>query len=137
MQNICSFLAGFIAKDLVFEKIQVLIPQVILRQKDGFEWSWDQQRWGKIRDKKTLGDAVLDGIFPEEKIPSHQSMLEQSLKALHNWIERAKRKLHKSLCLMLLIAIFHVNSFTSSFFKMVHCLTIRVRAIANAPNTKC
>jgi hypothetical protein len=38
----------------VFEKIQVLIPQVILCQKDGFEWSWDQQRWGKIRDKKTL-----------------------------------------------------------------------------------
>jgi hypothetical protein len=72
----------------VFEKVQVLIPQVILRQKDVFEWSWDQQRWGKIRDKKTLGDAVLDGIFPEEKIPSHQSMLEQSLKALHNWINR-------------------------------------------------
>ncbi len=75
----------------VFDKIQVLIPQVVLRQKDGLEWSWDQQRWGKIRDKKTLGDAVLDGIFPEEKIPSHQSMLEQSLKALHSWIERLNK----------------------------------------------
>ena len=76
----------------VFDKIQVIIPQVVLRQKDGFEWSWDQQRWGKIRDKKTLGDAVLDGIFPEEKIPSHQSMLEQSLKALQNWIDRLNRE---------------------------------------------
>jgi superfamily II DNA or RNA helicase len=75
----------------VFDKIQVLIPQVVLRQKDGLEWSWDQQRWGKIRDKKTLGDAVLDGIFPEEKISSHQSMLEQSLKALHSWIERLNK----------------------------------------------
>lgn len=60
----------------------------IMRQSDGIEWSWDLQRWAKIRDKKTLGDAVLDGIFPEEKIPSHRSILEQSLKALHDWIAR-------------------------------------------------
>ncbi len=72
----------------VFDKIKVFIPQVVMRQSDGIEWSWDQQRWAKIRDKKTLGDAVLDGIFPEEKIPSHRSMLEQSLKALHDWIAR-------------------------------------------------
>lgn len=56
------------------------------------EWSWDKQRWAKIRDKKTLGDAVLDGIFPEEKIPSYRSMLEQSLKALHSWIARLERE---------------------------------------------
>lgn len=76
----------------VFDKIKIFIPQVVMRQKDGMEWSWDQQRWAKIRDKKTLGDAVLDGIFPEEKIPSHRSMLEQSLQALHNWIARLRKE---------------------------------------------
>ena len=60
----------------------------MLRHDDGTEWSWDQQRWIKIKDKKTLGDAVLDGVFPDEKIPSYQTMLEQALKSLHDWKDR-------------------------------------------------
>jgi hypothetical protein len=46
----------------------------------------------KIKEKETLGDAVLDGIIPEDKILTPGAMLEESRKALSEWIQRLENK---------------------------------------------
>jgi hypothetical protein len=69
----------------VFEKINIIVPQVVLEY-NGSEWSWDKQRMNRILYKKTLGDAVLDGVIPDNEISTVGTMLEDARKALHGWI---------------------------------------------------
>jgi superfamily II DNA or RNA helicase len=70
-----------------FHDVEVFIPQVVLRN-GADEWSWDRQRLARIRYKKTLADAAVDGIVPEAKLASPELMLEEAKKALAAWIER-------------------------------------------------
>ena len=52
-----------------FDRIEVFIPQVVLTH-EGQEWSRDKQRFGRIKYKKTLADAAVDGFVPEGKLTS-------------------------------------------------------------------
>jgi hypothetical protein len=70
-----------------FHDVEVFIPQVVLRNGSD-EWSWDRQRLARIRYKKTLADAAVDGAVPEAKLASPELMLEEARKALAAWIER-------------------------------------------------
>jgi hypothetical protein len=70
-----------------FHDVEVFIPQVVLRNGPD-EWSWDRQRLARIRYKKTLADAAVDGVVPEAKLASPVLMLEEAKKALAAWIER-------------------------------------------------
>jgi superfamily II DNA or RNA helicase len=70
-----------------FHDVEVFIPQVVLRNRTD-EWSWDRQRLARIRYKKTLADAAVDGAVPEAKLASPELMLEEARKALDAWIER-------------------------------------------------
>jgi superfamily II DNA or RNA helicase len=71
----------------IFHDVEVFIPQVVLRNGTD-EWSWDRQRLARIRYKKTLADAAVDGAVPEAKLASPELMLEEAKKALDAWIER-------------------------------------------------
>ena len=70
-----------------FHDVEVFIPQVVLRN-GADEWSWDRQRLARIRYKKTLADAAVDGVVPEAKLASPELMLEEARIALAAWIER-------------------------------------------------
>ena len=70
-----------------FHDVEVFIPQVVLRN-GADEWSWDRQRLARIRYKKTLADAAVDGVVPEAKLASPELMLEEARRALAAWIER-------------------------------------------------
>mgnify|MGYP000959727914 CR=1 FL=1 len=70
----------------VFDKVEVLIPQVVLCQA-GREWSWDRLRLRRIEWKRTLADAAIDGVIPEGQLPSKEEMQQQSLAALEEWAE--------------------------------------------------
>ena len=70
-----------------FNKVEVFIPQVVLRNGSD-EWSWDRQRLARIHYKKTLADAAVDGIVPEAKLASPELMLQEAKRALAAWIER-------------------------------------------------
>jgi hypothetical protein len=74
-----------------FHDVEVFIPQVIL-QNGNDEWSWDRQRLARIRYKKTLADAAVDGVVPEAKLASPELMLEEAKRALNAWIERLGRE---------------------------------------------
>lgn len=70
-----------------FHEVEVFIPQVVLRNGSD-EWSWDRQRLARIRYKRTLADAAVDGLVPEAKLASPELMLGEAKKALAAWIER-------------------------------------------------
>jgi len=70
-----------------FEEIEIFIPQVHLNHK-GNKWSWDAIRHGRIKYKKTLSDAAVDGVIPDKKLAKPEKMLEEAKQALHDWIAR-------------------------------------------------
>lgn len=70
-----------------FGEVEIIIPQVLLDH-DGDTWSWDRNRLGVIRYKRTLSDCALDGVIPETVRISPTALLAQSKEALNRWIER-------------------------------------------------
>ena len=70
-----------------FNQIEIFIPQVVLDHK-GSRWSWDQQRMRRIKFKKTLADAAVDGVIPEANLIDQKKMLEDAKSALNKWVNR-------------------------------------------------
>ena len=70
-----------------FTEVEVFIPQVTLTNK-GDTWSWDKQRLARIKYKKTLADAAVDGAVPEANLASPALMLVEAKKALNDWVAR-------------------------------------------------
>lgn len=77
-------------KGVVFDRIKVIIPQVNLLI-DGNVWSWDRYRLQCIRYKRTLADAVIDGVVPEGRLPTRDEMYRQSVAALQDWITQVEQ----------------------------------------------
>ncbi len=76
-----------------FHKVEVIIPQVTLREERAGQWSWDDLRLRCIEYKQTLADAAVDGIIPQGGLPSRQELHRLSLKALKSWKENVNRGL--------------------------------------------
>src|SRR5581483_5144439 len=72
-----------------FDTVEVFVPIVELREGDRV-WSWDQKRLDRIRFKRTLADAAVDGVIPEGKLPSKEEMQAHSLRTLQAWIEQVQ-----------------------------------------------
>jgi hypothetical protein len=70
-----------------FTEVEVFIPQVTLTNNED-TWSWDKQRLARIRYKKTLADAAVDGTVPEANLASPTLMLAEAKKALNDWVAR-------------------------------------------------
>jgi superfamily II DNA or RNA helicase len=70
-----------------FNEVEVFIPQVVLSN-NGESWSWDKQRHARIKYKKTLADAAVDGVVPEANLASPNLMLAESKRALDDWLSR-------------------------------------------------
>jgi superfamily II DNA or RNA helicase len=70
-----------------FTEIEVFIPQSTLSN-NGDNWSWDKQRLARIKYKKTLADAAVDGNIPEANLMSPAAMLNEAKAALDDWIKR-------------------------------------------------
>jgi superfamily II DNA or RNA helicase len=70
-----------------FNEVEVFIPQVVLSN-NGESWSWDKQRHARIKYKKTLADAAVDGVVPEANLASPNLMLAESKRALDDWLAR-------------------------------------------------
>ena len=70
-----------------FTEVEVFIPQVTLTN-NGDTWSWDKQRLARIKYKKTLADAAVDGAVPEANLASPALMLVEAKQALNDWVTR-------------------------------------------------
>ncbi|MCA6562068.1 MAG: methyltransferase domain-containing protein [Pseudanabaena sp. M079S1SP2A07QC] len=74
-----------------FDKVEVIIPQVILDHQ-GDIWSWDRQyRWSRIQWKKSLADTAIDGVIPKGELASEKVVLQKAGEALQTWIDRLER----------------------------------------------
>jgi len=71
----------------VFTEVDVFIPQIVLTNQ-GESWSWDKQRLARIKYKKTLADAAVDGNVPEANLASQSAMMAEAKNALKDWIAR-------------------------------------------------
>jgi superfamily II DNA or RNA helicase len=71
----------------VFTEVDVFIPQIVLNN-NGESWSWDKQRLARIKYKKTLADAAVDGNVPEANLASQSAMMAEAKNALKDWIAR-------------------------------------------------
>ncbi len=68
-----------------FKEVNVVIPEVVIDK-----WSWDKRRKSIIDNKRTLGEAVLDGSFEHVRDYNNPTMqkklLAKALEALRNGI---------------------------------------------------
>ena len=55
---------------------------------NGEKWSWCKSRYDRIKFKKTVGDAAVDGIIPSEQIRTESQVLQDLMK----WIERISKE---------------------------------------------
>ena len=76
-----------------FHKVEVIIPQVTLREERTGQWSWDDLRLRGIEYKQTLADAALDGVIPKGGLPTRVEMQRRSLEALKVWIGNVSKGL--------------------------------------------
>jgi len=72
-----------------FKEVEVFVPQVTLIHNDD-EWSWDKLRMRRIKFKKTLADAALDGVIPEGSLEPESTMFQKAKEALMAWISRVE-----------------------------------------------
>lgn len=72
-------------KDVI---VKIIIPQVIVKDADGKDWSWDKQRYEVIKSKKTLADCVIDGVIPSTQFPTRETLYRKSIESLKIWQER-------------------------------------------------
>ncbi len=68
--------------------VKIIIPQVIVKDADGKNWSWDKQRYEVIKSKKSLADCVIDGVIPSTQFPTRETLYRKSIESLKFWQER-------------------------------------------------
>lgn len=63
--------------------VEIIVPLtegIVNNQK----WSWCKSRYDRIKFKKTVGDAAVDGVIPNEEIRTESQVLQDLMK----WIEK-------------------------------------------------
>ena len=68
----------------VFNEVNIIFPHVDIKLDNGNTWSWDKYRKNIILKKKTLSDAVVDGIFSYTANISKSKLLQGAIEALRN-----------------------------------------------------
>jgi hypothetical protein len=63
-----------------FERVEFVIPQVIIRMPSGVIWSWDKIRKNAIEIKKSLGSAIVDGYIQGSYTINKEELLFKAMK---------------------------------------------------------
>ena len=69
-----------------FKQVNIIIPQVSIKLKDGKTWSWDEKRYNIIKTKRTLSDAVVDGRFASVFNLNRKKLLNDAIQSLKKGI---------------------------------------------------
>ncbi len=65
----------------VFDKVEFVIPQVVININDK-SWSWDKMRKNVVDNKKTIGEAVVDGDIQESYSINKERLLNEAMETL-------------------------------------------------------
>ena len=71
----------------IFNTVEVIIPQVVINMNNGEDWSWDRYRYNIVENKKTLFDAVVDGIFVKKLEINKHKLLNEAINKLKDGVE--------------------------------------------------
>ena len=71
----------------VFNNVDIIIPQLFVKMENNNEWSWDNKRYNIIDYKKTLSDAVIDGVFCEKFNIDEKEFLNKAIESFKKGIE--------------------------------------------------
>jgi len=63
-------------------KTEIIIP-ITYAEIDGGRWSWCDGKLARIRFKKTIGDAVADGVIPRQQLLTISQVYEKAITWLH------------------------------------------------------
>lgn len=66
----------------VFNRVEFVIPQIVINTPSGVVWSWDKMRKHAIDTKKSLGSAVVDGYIQETYTINKEKLLSKAMEAL-------------------------------------------------------
>ena len=76
-------LKGRIYRQGQYQKTTVVIPTTFA-EIDGRKWSWDEAKLRRLRFKRSLGDAVVDGTIPHGQLRTPQQAFRDALA----WLKR-------------------------------------------------
>ena len=85
--NYMQVLGRIYRQNQVNEKVRVIVPTTFVDVTHGEgsqRWSWDDKRWGRIANKRTLADCAVDGIVPEGDLVTPERATQLHLR----WLER-------------------------------------------------
>ena len=68
----------------VFDEVNIIFPRINIELENGKVWSWDNKRRNIILKKKTLSDAVVDGIFTYAANIDRNRLLKGAIEALRS-----------------------------------------------------
>ena len=66
----------------VFNRVELVIPQIVINTPSGVVWSWDKMRKHAIDTKKSLGNAVVDGYIQKTYTINKEKLLSKAMEAL-------------------------------------------------------
>ncbi len=66
------------------DRVEIIIPIISIKLSNNRIWSWCQMRYDRIKFKRTIADAAVDGIIPDEKILSR----EQAFTCAMSWLKK-------------------------------------------------
>lgn len=66
----------------VFNRVEFVIPQIVINTPSGVVWSWDKMRKHAIDTKKSLGSAVVDGYIQKTYTINKEKLLSKAMEAL-------------------------------------------------------
>ena len=71
-----------------FKSVSIIIPQVFIPLDDDKHtlWSWDEKRYNIVKTKKTLSDAVVDGVFTSVFNINRKKLLNEAIQKLKEGI---------------------------------------------------
>lgn len=68
-------------------RVEVVVPVAEIVLPDGSVWSYDELRLRRIRFKRTLADAAVDGVPPEGMLMSDRKATREALRRLRELVE--------------------------------------------------
>ena len=67
-----------------FKEVNIIFPHIDIETPSGETWSWDKTRMDLIINKKTLSDAVVDGVFTFVANINKSKLLRGAIESLRN-----------------------------------------------------
>jgi superfamily II DNA/RNA helicase len=65
-----------------FKRVEFVIPQVVLKNEKNDMWSWDKMRKQAIENKRSLGNAIVEGKIQKDYTINKKKLLSEAMEAL-------------------------------------------------------